>query len=236
MLFPSLFSKSPIFYPLTHEKVKATSLCKRKCKDNSNQHFHRFLFKSRGFTNSIVVDTPAPQDLYLHLPTTRLCLRERVKVLPLSSFAILTIHDEGQLRTTSPSSFLIQTKIKIGDQKLLVHRLLNLISCESLQNSTCIDSPFLPRATSVTNTNPPRRPRRRVLQRVTTRIPHTLYPNTKRKQRRLRLGARDIHDMKVILLPKDLPSGNLSQDTHRKSTMPTCLNITMRRREGESHM
>lgn len=184
------------------------------------------------------MDTPAPQDLYLHLPTTRLCLRERVKVLPLSSFAILTIHDEGQLRTTSPSSFLVQTKI--GDQKLLVHRLLNLISCdiscESLQNSTCIDSPFLPRATSVTNTNPPRRPRRRVLQRVTTRIPHTLYPNTKRKQRRLRLGARDIHDMKVILLPKDLPSGNLSQDTHRKSTMPTCLNITMRRREGESHM
>lgn len=180
------------------------------------------------------MDTPAPQDLYLHLPTTRLCLRERVKVLPFSSFAILTIHDEGQLRTTPPSNFLVQTKIR--DQKLLVHSFLNLISWESLQNSTCIDSPFLHRATSVTNTNPPRRPRLRVLQRVITRIPHTLYPNPKRKQRRLRLGARDIHDMKAILLPKDLPSGILFQDIHRKSIMPTCLNITMRRREGERHM
>lgn len=161
-------------------------------------------------------------------------MRERVKVLPLSSFAILTIHDEGQLQTTSPSNFLVQTKI--GDQKLLVHNLLNPISCESLQNSTCIDFPFLLRATSVTNTNPPRRPRRRVLQRVTTHITHTLYPNRRRKQRRLPLGVRDIHDMKAILLPKDLPSGILPQDIRRKSTMPICLNITMRRREEESHM
>lgn len=161
-------------------------------------------------------------------------MRERVKVLPLSSFAILITHDEGQLRTTSQSYFLIQTKI--GEQKSLVHSLLNPISCESLQNSTCIDFPFLHRATTATNTNPPRLPRRRVLQRVTTRIPHILYPNTRRKQRRLRLGARDTHDMKAILLPRDLPSGILSQDTHRKSTMPNCLNITMRRREGESHL
>lgn len=178
------------------------------------------------------MDTPAPQDLYL--PSTRLCLRERVKVLPLSSFAILIIHDEGQLRITSPSNFLVQSKI--GDQKLSVHSLLNPISCESLQNSTCIDFLFLHRASSVTNTNPPRRPHRRVLQRVTTHIPHTLYTKPRRKQRRLRLGARDIHDMKAILLHKDLPSGILSQDTHRKSTMPTCPNITMRRREEESHM
>lgn len=232
MLFPSLFLKFPIHHPLTHQKVKATSLCKRKCKDNSNQHFHHLLFKSRSFTNSVIVGTPAPQDLYL--PTTRLCLRERVKVLPLSSFAILTTHDEGQLRTTSQSNFLIQTKI--GDQKSLVHSHLNPISCEFLQNSTCIDFPFLHQATSATNTNPPRLPRRRVLQRVTTRIPHILYPNTRRKQRRLRLGARDIHDMKAILLPRDLLSGILSQDTHRKNTMPNCLNITMRRREGESHL
>lgn len=180
------------------------------------------------------MDTPAPQDLYIHLPTTRLCLRERIKVLPLSSFAIPIIHDEGQLRTAPRSNFLLLTKI--GDQKLLVHSILHLISCESLHNSTCIDSPFLHRATSVMNTNPPRRPRRRALQRVTTRIHHTLYPKPKRKQHRLRLGARDIHDMKAILLPKDLPSGTLSQDTHRKITMPTCLNITMRRREGESHL
>ena len=180
------------------------------------------------------MDTAAPQDLYL--PTTRLCLRERVKVLPLSSFAILTIHDEGQLQSISPSNFLVQTKIGDQKQKLLVHNFLNPISCESLQNSTCIDFLFLLRATSVTNTNPPRRPRRRVLQRVITHIPHTLYPNTRRKQRRLRLGERDINDMRAILLPMDLPSGILPQDTRRKSTTPTCLIITMRRREGESHM
>lgn len=203
-----------------------------KCKVNSNQHFHRFLFKSRSFTKPIVVGTPASQDLYL--PTTRLCLRERVKVLPLSSSAILTIHDEGQLRTTSPSTFLVQTKIRY--QKLLVHSFLNPLSCEILQNSTCIDFPFLPRATSVSNTNPRQRPRRRVLQRVTTYVPHTSSPNTRRKQRRLRLDARDIHDTKAILLLKDLLSGILPQDTHRKSIMPTCLNITMRRREGGSHM
>lgn len=202
-----------------------------RCKVNSNQHFHHFLFQSRSFTKSIVVDTPASQDLYL--PTTRLCLRERVKVLPLSSFAILTIHDEGQLRTTSRSTFLVQSKIRY--QKLLVHSLLNPLSCEFLQNSTCIDFPFLRRATSVTNTNPPQRPRRRVLQRVTTHIPHTSCPNTRRKQRHLRLDARDIHDTKAILLLKDLPSGILPQDIHRKSIMPTCLNITMRRHEGESH-
>lgn len=203
-----------------------------KCKINSNQHFHRFLFKSRSFTKPIVVGTSASQDLYL--PTTRLCLRERVKVLPLSSSAILTSHDEGQLRTTSPSTFLVQTKIRY--QKLLVHSFLNPLSCESRQNPTCIDFPFLRRASSVSNTNPPQRPRRRVLQRVTTHIPHTSSPNTRRKQRRLRLDARDIHDTKAILLLKDLPSGILPQDTHRKSTTPTFLNITMRRREGESHM
>lgn len=203
-----------------------------RCKVNSNQHFHRFLFKSRSLTNSIVVDTPASQDLYL--PTTRLCLRERVKVLPLSFFAILIIHDEGQLRTTSASTFLVQTKIKY--QKLLVHSLLNPLSCESLQNSTCIDFPALRRATYVTNINPPLRPRRRVLQRVTTPILLTSHPNTRRKQRRLHLDARDIHDTKAILLLKDLPSGILPRDIHRKGIMPTCLNITMRHREGESHM
>lgn len=176
--------------------------------------------------------TAAYQDLYL--PTTRLCLRERVKVLPLSSSAILTIHDEGQLRTTPPSTFLVQTKIRY--QKLRVHSFLNPVSCESLQNSTCIDFPFLRRATSVSNTNPQQRPRRRVLQRVTTRIPHISFPTTKRKQRRLRLDARDIHDTKAILLLKDPPSGILPQDTQHMNTMSTFLNTIMRRREGERHM